>query len=104
MVRVGVFGDLDLDTGPDLCAVLTECLAQGPARLAVDVSAVPFCDSSGLTALVKARERARNAGAEFVLVGARPPVLRVLVMTGLDVVLNVRPQHGPPAGTGSAAV
>ncbi|MEU8587446.1 STAS domain-containing protein [Streptomyces sp. NPDC048664] len=98
--QVGVFGELDLDTGPELTAVLTECLGQGPARLVVDVSAVPFCDSSGLAALLRARESASRAGAEFVLAGVRPALSRILVMTGLDAVFNAGPRpEGSSAGT-----
>ncbi|MFF8867878.1 STAS domain-containing protein [Streptomyces sp. NPDC015139] len=61
-VLLGVFGELDAFTGPELGGVVTACLAERPARLVVDVSGVSFCDASGLTALLQARERAVRGG------------------------------------------
>ncbi|WP_435260587.1 STAS domain-containing protein [Streptomyces sp. 1222.5] len=62
-VVLGVFGELDLLTGPELVDVVTDCLSVRPVRLVLDVSAVSFCDASGLTALLGARDSAVQAGA-----------------------------------------
>ncbi|WP_435279938.1 STAS domain-containing protein [Streptomyces sp. 1222.5] len=102
-VLLGVFGELDAFTGPELCAVVTGCLAQRPARLVMDVSGVSFCDASGLTALLKAREGAVRAGACFVLTGVQPVLLRILAITHLDAGFGLRPPHGSTPHTGPAA-
>ncbi|MFE9493396.1 STAS domain-containing protein [Streptomyces collinus] len=100
---VGVFGELDQFTGPELCPVLAECLDQRPVRLLLDLSGVSFCDAAGLTALVAARGGALQAGAEFALTGVQPVLLRVLAITGLDALFVLRPQHGPAASSNPAS-
>ncbi|WP_432029909.1 STAS domain-containing protein [Streptomyces sp. 1222.5] len=102
-VLLGVFGELDAFTGPELCKVVTGCLAQRPARLVMDVSGVSFCDASGLTALLKAREAAVQSGTCLVLAGVQPALQRILAITHLDTVFGLRPQTGPTPHTGPAA-
>ncbi|MER6434250.1 STAS domain-containing protein [Streptomyces sp900105245] len=102
-VLLGVFGELDVLTGPELRAVVADCLASRPARLVMDVSAVTFCDAAGLSALEAARDSAEHAGAEFALAGVRPALLRILSITRLDAVFGLRPRHGPAASPGTAA-
>lgn len=71
---VGVFGELDPFTGDELVTVVRQCLEQQPVRLAVDLSAVSFCDGAGVRALVTMRELAARAGTQLVLVACeRPP-------------------------------
>ncbi|MGW4569117.1 STAS domain-containing protein [Streptomyces sp. NPDC004561] len=81
---------------------MTECLAQWPVRLVMDVSAVSFCDAASLSTLIEARDSVQPAGTEFVLQGARTTLLRVLTITGLDAGFGLRPQHGPAPSPDSA--
>lgn len=52
---IRVAGDLDLATAPCLQAALIEAFRAQPSRLALDVTALNFCDSSGLSTLVHAK-------------------------------------------------
>ncbi|MER6434243.1 hypothetical protein ABT272_42240 [Streptomyces sp900105245] len=54
-----------------------------------------------LSAREAARDSAVLAGAEFVLAGAQPPLLRILTITHLDAAFGLRPRHGPAASPGS---
>ncbi|MFJ1730922.1 STAS domain-containing protein [Streptomyces sp. NPDC088254] len=88
---VGVFGELDTFTGDELVTVVRQCLEQQPVRLAVDLSAVSFCDGAGVRALMKMRGLAAQVGTELVLTGRRAPALiRVLEITGCDVLFGLR--------------
>ncbi|WP_432171872.1 STAS domain-containing protein [Streptomyces sp. 1222.5] len=91
-VHVGVFGELDVFTGPELRTLVIECLDQRPAHLVLDVSGVSFCDSSGLAALLEAHKSALQAGATFTIDGVRPAMRHVLRITGLDTRLGLRPK------------
>ncbi|MFD8708197.1 STAS domain-containing protein [Kitasatospora sp. NPDC059648] len=43
-----------------------------------------YCDSTGITTLLAARQRAEAAHAELVLAAVPAPLLLVLTSTGLD--------------------
>src|ERR687888_1065373 len=82
LATVIVSGDVDLATVPEVERCL-ESHADSP-RLLVDLAAVRFLDSCGMTALVRAMRRAARSGQQLEL---RPPadaaVLRALEITGL---------------------
>ncbi|TAK68215.1 MAG: STAS domain-containing protein [Actinomycetota bacterium] len=83
---VGVAGEVDIATAPELDAVLA-ALPAGPAAVVVDLVDVGFLDSTGLGVLVKASARAREHGGSFGLVVANPSVDKVFRLTGLDAVI-----------------
>ncbi|NHC44580.1 STAS domain-containing protein [Motilibacter aurantiacus] len=67
---VHVTGEIDLETGPRLREFLTSELNQLSApsgELVLDLTAVTFCDSSGLQALIATLRRARLLGVRLVL-------------------------------------
>jgi anti-sigma B factor antagonist len=83
-------GELDLSNIDELSNVIDVELERHP-RLAIDLSAVTFVDSSVLGVLVSALERARKRDGDVVLVGAAGSPLRVLEITGLDRAFTVVP-------------
>ncbi len=74
-------GDLDVTTALDLRALLGEQLAQEQARIVIDLSAVPFIDSSGVGVLVTANRRTRAGGGGLALAAMGPGVAKVLELT-----------------------
>jgi anti-sigma B factor antagonist len=74
-------GDLDVTTALDLRAVLGEQLAREHARIVLDLSEVPFIDSSGVGVLVTANRRSRANGGGLALAGLGPGVTKVLELT-----------------------
>jgi anti-anti-sigma factor len=81
---VEVTGELDLDTGPRLREYLAVRVAHCPGVLAVDLSRVGFCDSSGLQALVATLRRARLLNRQLVLVVEKESrVHRLLELAGV---------------------
>jgi len=82
-------GDLDVDSDPLLRTVVTQVLIDPQVRrIMVDVSMVEFCDSSGLTALIRAHSRAESFGVPLCLVRVGPQLRRILNLTGLWDVLD----------------
>lgn len=53
-------GDVDMARSPALRIKLTEALKGKPARLVVDLSDVPYMDSSGLATLIEALQTTRK--------------------------------------------
>lgn len=102
-VLVRLEGELDLNDASRLTRLLRQALDLSP-RLIVDLTNVAFLDSTGLARLLWARNRAVNLGGTLVLVGAGPPVRRIMDLTGVADLLPLHPDiasatatvHGPP--------
>jgi anti-sigma B factor antagonist len=84
--RVVVYpvGELDVSNAPRLRLALERALAADTPVLVVDLSAVTFIDSTGLSALVETWRETTRRGTDFHLVGPAPNVRRVLTITQLD--------------------
>ena len=97
---VWAHGEIDMATAPDLTQELAEAVSVNPCRVIVDLTQVTFMDSTGLSALVRARTEAGNG--ELRLVGASGMVCKVLRITGLEEVFPVHSTieesigQGPP--------
>jgi anti-sigma B factor antagonist len=87
-VRVVAVGDLDLDGGDRLEAVVAQLAREG-LDVALDLSAVGFMDSSGLGAVISVAQ----GPARVVVEDASPEVLRVIELTGTTEVIEL----GTPA-------
>ena len=86
---VRAVGEVDLATSEDLAAAVRPCLSDG-ASIELDLSGVEFIDSSGLGTLVQLLKEATRSGASFVLVGVSASTYRLLEVTGLTPVFDVR--------------
>lgn len=75
------------------------CLLDGIRVIDVDLTAVPFCDCSGLNAFLAARESASASGAVLRLYSPTRTVLRLLTVVGVGRILLGIPA-AEPAGVG----
>ena len=83
-------GDLDLESSPEARRILLECVGRGRSLL-VDLSGVPYLDSSGVASLVEAYQISRTRGTSFGLASVSPRALRVLELARLDKVFAIHP-------------
>jgi anti-sigma B factor antagonist len=90
-------GDLDLESSPEARRVLLDCVARAKSLL-VDLSAVPYLDSSGVASLVEAYQISRSQGTSFGLASVSPRALRVLQLARLDKVFSIHPSVDAPDG------
>ncbi|WP_052713491.1 STAS domain-containing protein [Streptomyces katrae] len=88
-------GEIDTEDSDGLRGRLTEALDSSRHGLDVDLSAVTFCDSSGLHILLDLNRRALTAGKTLVLTAASRPVARLLRLSGAEQVLTVRDRPTP---------
>jgi anti-anti-sigma factor len=91
---VVVSGEVDVATGPELRTALSTAL-DGARRVIVDISAVGFMDSTGLNAVVRARQKANGCGAELVVRGAAPQLVRLFEISGIEGLLESGPSGEP---------
>jgi anti-sigma B factor antagonist len=75
---------IDISNGSLLRAILLRASAGGHPTVVLDLRATDFCDSAGLSVLVRAHRRALAEGGELRLVVTTPQVARILEVTGLD--------------------
>jgi len=86
-----VQGEVDLHSAAQLADRLTEILGSGQQSVVVDLSPVSFLDSTGLGALVTARNQAQQTGATLRLVCTSERLLKLFRITGLDAVFEIHP-------------
>ncbi|HEY0718329.1 MAG TPA: STAS domain-containing protein [Streptosporangiaceae bacterium] len=79
-----VAGDLDYHTAGRLRVALDEVPLDQAAGVIIDLSGLTYCDSTGVSVLVTAYRRARDAGRPLALVGLNPDLTRVFRVIGLD--------------------
>jgi anti-sigma B factor antagonist len=96
---VSVTGELDIATAEQAYAYISEVIDSWPTMVSVDLSGLTFCDASGLGVLAKIARHARQAGRQLRLTSARPSLLKIMRLTGLDVVF---PELRPPVPAYSA--
>ncbi|WP_051385909.1 STAS domain-containing protein [Actinokineospora inagensis] len=82
-VVVGVVGQLDFGTTPRLTGVVTPVVESG-RPVVLDLGRLSFCDSSGLSALVRLHKAATAAGGSLVLARPGPQVAATISATALD--------------------
>jgi len=85
-----VDGELDMAT-TRILTDRTDAIAVDPgASVTLDLAGVGFCDSVGITVLVRLRQRCDERGWSFSIVNTQPAVRRTLVeFSGLGDYLNV---------------
>lgn len=87
-------GEVDLSWSAQVRREVLDALTRAP-RVAVDLSAVSYIDSSGIAALVEGFQNARGKGQPFELVSVSAPVLAVLKLARLDRVFQIRDANTP---------
>jgi anti-sigma B factor antagonist len=84
-------GELSLMNHDRLRKVLADQLEKrGLTRLTIDVSKVPYVDSSGLSALIAGIKPCRAKSIELVLTGVHGHLRELLHNTRLDSVFTIR--------------
>ena len=84
-----VEGTVDIATSPELKERLAALVDRGERRLVVDISGVPFIDSTGLGAIVSGSNRIKSNFGRLRVVATSPQTLTVLDISGLLAVLDV---------------
>jgi anti-sigma B factor antagonist len=82
-------GEIDVWTAPTLRQSLRDLQTGSRPRVVVDLTAVPFIDSTGIGVLVGALRRTRDMGGDFALVVVAKGVLKLLEITKLDQVFTI---------------
>jgi anti-sigma B factor antagonist len=78
-------GAIDLHVSPELRASLRAIIDdEKPERLVIDLSRVPYIDSSGIAVLIGAMQSLEHEGGVFLLAGAQDGVRMIFESARLD--------------------
>jgi anti-sigma B factor antagonist len=83
-------GELDLYTSPDFESELTRVISNGADQVVVDLTQTTFIDSTALGVLLGALASLRVRDGRLSLVSADETILRVLEVTGLNRIFEIR--------------
>jgi anti-sigma B factor antagonist len=83
--------EIDATNADQVREDLLSLINQGAMLLIADLSKTTFCDSAGVSALVRAFRRAAASDSRMRLVVSTLAVQRVLAITGVDRLLDIYP-------------
>lgn len=79
---ISIKGSIDAITSPDITKYIQEQVANGNAKLVVDLSGVDYTSSAGLRVLLGATKDTRSNSGDIRLTGIQPDVQKVLKLSG----------------------
>ena len=86
---IAISGELDLASSPALQKELARAESSDATLLIIDLRQLDFMDSTGLSVLVRAHQRADEQGRQLAMVKGPQQVQRLLSLTGVAERLTV---------------
>jgi len=81
---VRVRGELDIATADQAFTYLRDVVDGQGGPVMMNLSELSFCDAAGLGVLARVAGHARRSGRSLKLTAARPALLRIMRITGMD--------------------
>src|SRR5215831_5000175 len=81
---VRVRGELDIATADQAYTYLRDVVDNQDGPVLMNLSELTFCDAAGLGVLARVAGHSRRSGRSLKLIAARPALLRIMHITGLD--------------------
>jgi anti-sigma B factor antagonist len=81
---VHIGGELDIATAEVAVGYVGHVIDRHRVPVIVDLTALVFCDATGLGALVRMAGYAEQAGCRFRLAAPSPSLVKIMRITGLD--------------------
>ncbi|MFF4273528.1 STAS domain-containing protein [Streptomyces sp. NPDC001536] len=86
---ITVQGYLDVDTATEFQHHLANQLHHGRRHFLLDLSQVPFMDSSGMNIILRVYQEARDLPGSVHIISPTPAVRRILDLTGVSITVPV---------------
>ena len=84
-----VSGEIHVSTAPRFRQALEAIIERGDGTLVLDLTAVEFIDSTGLSVLLNGLRLVSQRGGHMALVCTNPTVLRLFQITSLDTTFDI---------------
>jgi anti-sigma B factor antagonist len=86
---ITVAGEIHVSTAPRFSLLLDDAIGRGKTAVVLDLSAVEFIDSTGLSVLLNGLRRVTRQRGRMALVCTNPTVLRLFEITRLDATFDI---------------
>jgi len=87
-VVLGVSGEIDMDTSPELWKALMGLIKKRPREVVVDCSGVTYMDSSGIATFVEGLKAMREHNGTLKLAGINDHVMDIVRFAKLDSIFS----------------
>jgi anti-sigma B factor antagonist len=87
---IRVTGEVDLYSSPKLREALLKTIPKAQNEVSLDLTGVTYMDSSGVATLVEGLKASGQKNARFVLLSPSPAVMKVLQLSRLDSVFDIK--------------
>jgi anti-sigma B factor antagonist len=91
--------EIDITNADAIREELLAVINKGAEIMVADLGSTRFCDSAGVSTLVRAFRRATSNSTKMRLVVASPAVARVLTLTGVDRLIEIYPNVASALGS-----
>jgi anti-anti-sigma factor len=81
---VRVTGELDIATADQAYAYMRDVVDSQAGPVTMNLAELTFCDAAGLGVLARVAGYAKRSGRSLKLTAARPSLLRIMRITGMD--------------------
>ena len=83
-------GEIDLHNSPEFRELLLDAIQRcAPRKIVLNLSLVPYMDSSGLAVLVETMQKLKKIGGRIFLTDLQPRVRSILEIARLNTVFSV---------------
>ena len=89
-------GELDIASAEVAVSYVSDITDRHRAPVAVDLTALAFCDAQGLAALIRMAGHAAKKGCPFRLASPSPSLIKIMRITGLDHRFRISQAPAPP--------
>jgi anti-sigma B factor antagonist len=86
---IAITGEIHVSTAPRFSLLLDDAIGRGKTAVVLDLSAVEFIDSTGLSVLLNGLRRVNRQRGRMALVVTNPTVLRLFEITHLDSTFDI---------------
>ena len=87
---LNVLGEVDLHNSADLRSALLQLIAKDPPKkIVLNLSQVPYVDSSAIAVLVEILQKLRKTGGKVILSNLHPRVKGLLEIARLDTIFPI---------------
>ena len=86
---IAVSGEIHVSTAPEFSVRLNDAIERGKTAVVLDLAAVEFIDSTGLSVLLSGLRQVTRAHGRMALVCTNPTVLRLFEITRLDKTFDI---------------